>query len=344
MGEAGGKLKGDCGRFTRFAQGGMRGLRRAAALAILVSGWALAGAQAAPATAGTAAPSQAAPPAGQTAPAQAPSSAAADPAPAAAPAKIPVFAVASIKPDKSGSNGVRLMFGPDGFSSSNVPLKFLIREAFGVNDDQISGEPDWAGVTNFDIDAKVDSSDVAAMKNLTFDQRRQMVLALLVDRFGLKYHQETKELSVYALVVAKGGPKLQAAKPGDTYPNGFKGPDGKGAAGMIRMSDGELTAQAVEISNLVRILSQQTGRTVIDKTGLTGKFDFTLKLPTMHGPMPMPHPKDGATPGGDDASPDDTGEASIFTDVEEQLGLKLESQKAPLAVYVIDHIEQPSEN
>lgn len=267
------------------------------------------------------------------------------PAASAAPAKVPEFAVASIKPDKSGSNGVRIMFGTDGFTATNIPVKFLIREALGVNDDQISGEPDWVGGTSFDIDAKVDGADVAAMKDLSFDQRREMVLALLVDRFGLKYHQETKELPVYALVVAKGGPKIHAAKPGDTYPNGLKGPDGKSGAGMMMMNgDGQLTAQGVAVANLVRMLSQRTGRTVIDKTGLTGNYDFTLQLPAMHGPMPMPHPKDGAAPGAEDGASDDSGEASIFTDVEDQLGLKLESQKAPLPVYVIDHIEQPSEN
>ncbi|MGC2637586.1 MAG: TIGR03435 family protein [Acidobacteriaceae bacterium] len=260
-------------------------------------------------------------------------------------AKLPQFAVASIKPNKSGSNGVRLMFTPDGFKGDNVPLKFLIRTGFNVNDDQIESEPDWTAGSHFDIDARVDSGDVAELKNLSFEQRGEMIRQLLADRFGLKFHQETRDLPVYALVVAKGGPKIRQATAGDTYPNGFKGPDGKGATGMMMMNaDGELTAQGVGMSNLVRILSQQTGRSVVDKTGLTGKYDFTLKMPAMHGPTPMPHPKDGAASGADDAAPDDSGEASIFTDVEEQLGLKLESQKAPLPVYVIDHIEQPSDN
>ena len=289
--------------------------------------------QAAPQTAASAQPAAAVP--GQTVapPADLPST------------KLPEFSVASIKPNKSGSNGVRLMFSQDGFKGDNAPLKFLIRVAFNVNDDQIVAEPDWAATSHFDIDAKVDSADLATLKNLSFEQRGEMIRQLLADRFGLKYHQETRDLAVYALVVAKGGPKIKQATPGDTYPNGFKGPDGKGGAGMMMNANGEVTAQGVEMSNLVRILSQQTGRTVIDKTGLTGKFDFTLKMPAMHGPTPMPHAKDGAAASGaEDAAPDDSGEASIFTDVEEQLGLKLESQKAPLPVYVIDHIEQPSEN
>lgn len=277
---------------------------------------------------------------GQTAPAEA-----AKPPADSAPAKLPEFSVASIKPDKSGSMGVRIMFGPDNFTATNIPLKMVIREAFDVNDDQVTGEPGWIDSDRYDIDAKVDSSDVAAMKDLSFDQRKAMVRALLVERFGLKYHQETRDLPVYALVVAKGGPKLHEAKPGDTYPNGFKGPDGKaGGAGLMSFNaQGQLTAQGIELSGLVRILSQQTGRTVLDKTGLTGKYDFTLQMPPMHGPMPMPHAAGAGPPGADDSADDNSG-PSIFTALQDQMGLKLESQKAPLPVFVIDHIEQPSEN
>jgi len=261
------------------------------------------------------------------------------------PDKVPEFAVASIKPNKSGSMGVRIMFGNDGFSATNTPLKLMIREAYGVNDDQIAGAPAWTDSARFDIDAKVDGADVATMKNLSFDQRKQMICSLLTDRFGLKTHTETKDLPVYALVIGKGGSKLQQAKPGDTYPNGLKGPDGQhGGAGMMMFNgNGQLTAQGVPISNLVRMLSQQTGRTVIDKTGLTGDYDFTLQLPPMKGPIPMPHAAGDAPAGADDAADDSSG-PSIFTALQDQLGLKLESQRAPLPLIVIDHVEQPSEN
>ncbi|MGB6159597.1 MAG: TIGR03435 family protein, partial [Acidobacteriaceae bacterium] len=247
--------------------------------------------------------------------------------------------------DKSGTNMVRIMFGPDNFTATNVPLKFLIREAFNVNDDQIAGEPAWAGSSRFDIDAKVDSADLPAMKDLNFDQRKQMIRSLLVDRFALKTHEETKELPVFALVIAKGGSKLHEAKPGDTYPDGLKGPDGQhgGANMMMFNASGQITAQVVPVSDLTRLLSQQTGRTVIDKTGLTGTYDFTLQLPPRKGPMPAPPaPGSGPAAGGDESS-DDSG-PSIFTALQEQLGLKLESQKAPLPLIVIDHIEQPSPN
>jgi bla regulator protein BlaR1 len=285
----------------------------------------------------------------QTAPAAAPAkSPLSGPAPGTmdpAAAKVPDFAVASIKPDKSGTNMVRIMFGPDGFTANNVPVKLLIRQAFNVNDDQIAGEPAWASSSYFDVDAKVDSADVPAMKNLTLDQRRQMIRSLLEDRFALKTHEETKELPVYVLVIAKGGLKMKEAKPGDTYPSGLKGPDGQhGGAGMMMFdASGQITAQGVLVSNLTRLLSQQTGRTVIDKTGLTGKYDFSLQLPPMKGMMPAPPaPGSGSAAGGDDSG-DDAG-PSIFTALQEQLGLKLESQKAPLPLIVIDHIEQPSAN
>ena len=258
--------------------------------------------------------------------------------------KVPEFAVASIKPDNSGSMAVRIMFGPDGFTATNIPLNFLIREAYGVNDDQITGEPGWTSSTHFDIDAKVDGADVPALKNLTFDQRRQMIQQLLKDRFGLQTHQETKDEPVYALVVAKGGSRLHPAKPGDTYPNGLKGPDGRPGAGMMMFNaNGQLTAQGVPVSNLARILSQRLGRTVFDKTGLTGNYDFTLQMPPMHGPGPMPHAAGNEPPGADDGADDDSG-PSIFTIIQDQLGLKLESERAPLPLIVIDHIEQPSQN
>lgn len=262
--------------------------------------------------------------------------------PGTPPAKVPEFAVTSIKPDKSGTMMVRIMFQPDGFSATNVSLKQLILLTWGVNEDRISGAPSWSEHANYDIEAKVDGADVPALKNLTLDQRREMVRKLLEDRFGLRFHEETKDLPVYALVVAKGGPKLKEAKAGDNYPNGMKLPDSKGGAGMMRFDGKQVTAQGVPISNLTLFLSRQTRRTVIDKTGLTGKYDFTLDLPAREGPMPMGKPPEGDAAGADSAS-EDTG-PSIFTLVQDQLGLKLESTKAPLSIIVIDHVEQPSEN
>src|SRR5208283_4198726 len=102
-----------------------------------------------------------------------------------------------------------------------------------------------------------------------------LVQSLLADRFKLKLHHETRMLPVYALVVAKNGPKLHEAKPGDTYPNGIKGPDGRpvGGAGMMRMGPGQLMGQGLPMPALAGLLSQQLGRTVMDQTGLKGNYD-----------------------------------------------------------------------
>ena len=255
-----------------------------------------------------------------------------------------VYEVASIKPNKSGDNMVRMMIRPDGLSATGVTLDMLIQNAYGVRYFQISASPSWFKSEKYDIEAKMNGSVVEELRKLSDDQRetetRRMLQALLADRFQLKLHSDTKQLAVYALVLAKNGPKLQAAKSGDTYPNGFKGPDGGGGPGMIFMegNGGPVTGQGVPIADLVRLLSQQLGRTVVDKTGLTGKYDFKLKwTPDENQGPPGP-------PGADNAPPPDSSGPSIFTAVQEQLGLKLESQKGAVKILVVDHGEKPSEN
>jgi uncharacterized protein (TIGR03435 family) len=168
-----------------------------------------------------------------------------------------------------------------------------------------------------------------------------MIQALLADRCKLTVHHETKELSEYVLVIAKNGPKLQEANLNDTYPNGFKGPNGASGAGMMRMSPDHLTAQAVSMTGLVAMLSMQLGATVVDKTGLTGKYDFTVKWAPDMSQSPI---VGGAGAGPGAPPPPDTSAPSLFTALEEQLGLRLESQKGPVDIIVIDHVEPPSEN
>jgi bla regulator protein BlaR1 len=260
----------------------------------------------------------------------------------------PVYEVASIKPNKSGERMVRMMGRPDGFTGTNMTLQMLIRNAYGVEDNQISGGPSWLGSEKYDMEAKMDSSVADELRKLSEDQRtlerRRMLQALLADRFKLTLHRESKELPVYALVIAKNGPKLQEAKPGDTYPNGIKGPDGVGSAGFMRMGRGELTGQGLPMGSVVRLLTQQLGRTVLDKTGLAGKYDLTLKWTPDESEAPMLKGPEGGPQGmGGTASPDSSG-PSIFTAIQEQLGLKLESQKGPVEIIVIDHAEKPSDN
>jgi uncharacterized protein (TIGR03435 family) len=244
----------------------------------------------------------------------------------------PVFQAASIKPNTSDHGVFRMMFTPDGFSATSVTLQMLIRTAYDVQEEQISGAPGWFASENYDLEAKMDSSVANELSKLSEAQRnierRRMLQGLLADRFKLTFHRETKELGVYSLVITKDGSRLQQAKPGDTYPNGFKGPDGGSGAGMFRMGTyaggaGELAGQRLPIASqerasLVGLLTEQLGRPVLDKTGLVGDYDFTLKW-----------------------GPKENGD-SIFNAVQEQLGLKLESQEGPVEVFVIDHAEQPT--
>jgi uncharacterized protein (TIGR03435 family) len=256
--------------------------------------------------------------------------------------KVPVFDVVSVKPNTSESGMIRVMGRPDGYFANNVSLKMLIQGAYGIREDLISGAPSWTDSARFDIDAKVAGSDVEALKKLTPEQRRLMLQPLLADRFKLKVHTETKELPVYELVLAKGGSKLKEATPGDTYANGIKGPDGVGRGGMMRVGRGQLTAQAVPMSNLANMLSTQLHRTVLDKTGLTGKYDLELNWTPDPGAEPMFKGPDSGQHSSDTAQ--DSSGPTIFTALQEQLGLKLQSARGPVETIVIDHVEMPSEN
>jgi bla regulator protein BlaR1 len=241
----------------------------------------------------------------------------------------PVFAVASVKPSKGdeGLIGERLLEKPDGLTATNFTLQKLIRRAYGVEEDQITGAPNWLNAERYDIEAKVDKSVLDALQQLSESQRqlqrKRMLQELLADRFKLALHGETRHFPVYDLVIAQNGSKLQEAKPGDTYPNGFRGPDGRAGAGMMHIEKGRLIAQGVPVALLVRELSQELSREfggsiIEDKTGLRGNYDFALQW-----------------------APEDT-RASKFVALQEQLGLKLESQNGPGEILVIDHVEKPS--
>jgi uncharacterized protein (TIGR03435 family) len=248
--------------------------------------------------------------------------------------KVPAFAVVSVKPAQPGVTFFRSQYTPSGISATNAPLQMLLRQAYGLmnsNDDQFTGLPARAKAERFDIEAKVDPADVEALHSLSMEQRGLMLQALLADRFKMVAHREARELPIYELVVAKGGSKLKEATPGDTYPNGIKGPDGRAGAGMMNMRPGHIQGQAVQMQQIASILTQMTGRTVQDKTGLTGKYDVTLDWTPDDGPPPM---LNGVAVDG----------PSIFTAVQEQLGLKLDPGKGMVDGVVIDHIERPTPN
>jgi uncharacterized protein (TIGR03435 family) len=256
----------------------------------------------------------------------------------------PVFEVATIKLHKSGDEKQSMTYPANGFIATNVTLWMLLRVAYGVEDNQISGAQNWFNAESYDVEASVDRPVAEELRKLTRDQRaakqQPMLQALLADRFKLALHRETKELPVYALVIAKDGPKLQEAKPGDTYSNGLKGLDGLPAGpNYTVMRRNQLTTQARPVLSLARDLSRVLGSPVLDKTGLTGNYDFTLHW-TSDESLAGVFKGTGSS---GTLSPDSSG-PSIFTAVQEQLGLELKEQTAPAQVLVIDHAERPSGN
>jgi uncharacterized protein (TIGR03435 family) len=248
-------------------------------------------------------------------------------------ATTPAYTTVSITANLSGSYRVGLMLAPGGFTSKNASLQQVIRAAYGVEDDRISGAPSWLESEKYDVEAKAPASGSDDLRNLSVDQRisdqKSMLQALLADRLKLVLHRETRVLNVYALVIAKNGPKLQKSKPGDTYPNGFKGPDGIARPGDIHFDGQKLIAQGVPIGPLLFHLSRQLHRTILDETALSGAYDFTLQLP------------DGVPLGIDNAPPPESYAPAVSAAIDEQLGLKLEPKNVPLQVLVIDHVEKP---
>jgi uncharacterized protein (TIGR03435 family) len=257
------------------------------------------------------------------------------------------FDVVSIRPYPRNNMMISIRTTPDGVSVSGMPMHMVLREAFGVTNDQLLGEPDWVATDRYDVEGKVAPEDAPKLKQLSNEQRWTLLLPALEERCNLKFHHETKELTVYMLVIAKGGLKMQPAQPvGNVAPSGPMGsgpgnvsappspppPPGPGA-GMF------FTARSATMDSLVHMLARTLGNPVIDKTGLTGKYDLRLQFaPDDNVRASMPPPAMGGAP------PPETDGPSIFTALQEQLGLKLVAQKQPVDVIVIDHMERPTAN
>lgn len=207
--------------------------------------------------------------------------------------------------------------------AENVQLKTLLVNAYRIREGQIYGLPGWATSSRFDITAKVSDPDMKALANLTREQRQAMLAALLVDRFHLRTHTEIKTLPVYELVIAKGGSKL---KPTTLPPPDANNPNPLGY-GNIDVHNTVMTATGITVADLVMNLSFPLDRTVIDKTGLTGRYDFQLRWTP-----------DGVNPTAPDAPPD------LITAIQEQLGLKPEPSKGPVTTLVVDHVDLPTDN
>lgn len=253
------------------------------------------------------------------------------------------FEVASIKQNKSGDDRIALTYTPDGFIAVNVTVRSLVRFAYGpIEDTRIIGGSDWISSERFDVEARVESSLVDQLQKLNPPalrlERQRMLQSLLAERFGLTVHHESKERPVYALLIAKNGPRLHESRPGDTYPNGFKGADGRGAAGLYGGSGGQLIGQSATIPTLATNLSQRLGRIVLDETGLKGNYDFTLTWSPEQAPVAATDASDDHEASAQSSNP------PLFEAIQQQLGLKLESQKALVDVLIIDHVDRPSGN
>ena len=256
-------------------------------------------------------------------------------------ARLPTFDVVSIKPYGPNTLRISIHTKPDGIAVSGMPMHMILREAFGVTNDQLLAEPAWVTTSRYDVDAKVAPEDAPKFKPLTETQKWQMLLPVLEDRCALKFHHETRDLTVYTLVVAKGGPKMQVSTPADPSANPAPGQNPSSAGVNVSEKLFTMTGHRASMASIVRWLSMQLGSTVTDKTGLSQNYDYTLSF------VPDDTMKAGILPpgsnGGSTLPPDAEG-PSIFTALPEQLGLKLVAQKQPVDVIVIDHMEQPTAN
>jgi uncharacterized protein (TIGR03435 family) len=247
--------------------------------------------------------------------------------------KLPDFDVASVKQNKGDSGMMRWMYTSDGISLTNLSLKNVIASAYDVKQFLISGGPSWVNNISFDLDAKVAASDVETFKKLSPAQRRLMLQKLLAERFNLAVHFETKTLPVYDLVIATGGPKFKPAAPDPPAPSPDADPsDHPKPRGGLSMGKGMLKLQDMPFSSFVSQLGYAVDREVIDKTGLVGKYNIDLKWT----------PDD--RPGSESGLTDQDAEPHLFTALQEQLGLKLESAKGPVQTLIIDRAEMPSAN
>jgi uncharacterized protein (TIGR03435 family) len=262
-------------------------------------------------------------------------------APQASTGGLPSFDVASIKQNKSGEFFGRFGYEPGGqLVVVNNAVRNLIRSAYGLQNYQILGGPEWMNADRYDVSAR-------AAGNASEEQLRLMLRRLLSDRFKLVVTRETREIPIFALVVARPerplGPELRraavdcmpivaAAEKQGVTPQ-LPQPQGNRPACGTRSMPGLMMGAGVSIADLARNLAGPTDRMVVDRTGLTGPWDFDLRF-ALNGPAPnIP----GLPPPPADAP-------SLFTALQEQLGLKLEPQRAPVDVLVITSIERPTED
>ena len=247
--------------------------------------------------------------------------------PCTAPANRPKFDVVSIKLATTAAEGW-IRPSADGLTFTGAPNR-VIQLAYNLLSFQLAGGPDWMRTQNWEIRAKSDSPDPDfaqvndAQRQALWDKRMQQLQSMLADRFQFKCHMTEKEMPVYELVIARGGSKLKES----TAEAANRGNISIQAHGLANHAGGK----AVGLDRIALVLSGPTGRMVLDKTGLTGSYDFSLDWTD-------------EAPAGAETAPEASNGASIFTAVEEQLGLKLQPAKGPVPVMVVDQLERPTEN
>ena len=232
--------------------------------------------------------------------------------------------IASVKENKSpDARGLSEYYPGGRFTATAITVQTLLRTAYRIQNYQLAGAPEWLSTKRYDIVAKADSNP---------PPQQQFLQALLKDQFKLAVHNETRELPVFALAMAKtdGKPGPQLRKSdfdcGAYLSSAHPLPEaGKVSPCSGRINRGDLSAKSIPVTQLASILAPLVGRFVLDQTGLTGRFDVELMW------APDEAAADGAGP-------------SIFTSLQEQLGLKLISEKAPVEVLVVDHVEEPASN
>jgi uncharacterized protein (TIGR03435 family) len=238
----------------------------------------------------------------------------------------PVFEVATVKPSNPDTPGQSILVGRGGgnlFTTTNTTMADLIVFAYGLHAKQVTGGPSWMGSERFDLTGKPDLPGMPSVPQL-----RSMLQKLLTERFQLAFHKEKKELSVYALTVAKTGLKMNKA---EGNPTGLPGFGGRGPGNiMVR------NATMPEFAEFLQ--SRVVERPVVDQTALTDRFDFTLLWTPDATQLAALGPNAPPPPSNPDAPPD------LFTAMKHQLGLQIESTKAPVEVLVIDKVTKPTEN
>jgi uncharacterized protein (TIGR03435 family) len=242
------------------------------------------------------------------------------------------FEVASVKPHTSADPRTMMVAQPGGrFVAVNVPLRHVIRVAFQLQDDQIVGGPDWLDTDRFDIEARA-----AGMPGAPGIELLAMLQSLLAERFQLTTHREMRELPVFALERVRRDGELGAGLRPTTCPETAIDLSRPKPCANISTGFGSLTLRGMPLPQFTQYLAPSVNRVVIDRTGLDGLYDIDLKW----SPEPQaaaPVPASGQPTGNPDRP-------SLFTAIQEQLGLRLDSTRGPVEVLVIDTLARPTPN